>query len=110
MIRAVNISDSPIHRGDDGTHEKRYTREAKKTPIRDAILAMIKENPQLWQKALDRFAKLKPAKKAGRKRSREPQKGREAAALTARPQTSSGLLRPDQLPCFSWLRASPAHS
>ena len=38
------------------------------TPIRDAILKMIKENPQLWQKALDRFAKLKPAKKAGRKK------------------------------------------
>lgn len=68
MIRAVNISDSPIHRGDDGTHEKRYTREAKKTPIRDAILAMIKENPQLWQKALDRFGKPKAARKTARKK------------------------------------------
>ena len=38
------------------------------TPIRDAILRMIKENPQLWQKALDRFAKLKPARKPAKKK------------------------------------------
>ena len=38
------------------------------TPIRDAILKMIKENPQLWQKIVDRWANPKAAKKAARKK------------------------------------------
>jgi hypothetical protein len=48
--------------------ERADPKPLSKTPIRDAILRVLKKNPQLWQKALDRFGKPKPARKSARKK------------------------------------------
>jgi len=49
--------------------DKRWSEIARSDkPIRDAILQVLKENPQLWQKIVDRWTKPKQATKSGRKK------------------------------------------